>query len=466
MTHLHGIPLEKWVGRMMKCDSGIKKRNSLSRNPVKIVSFDKHGETATVHPSGHKGTEVVKLECLLPWWSRNNDLRIEQNMKPNIEIFHHLPVERFFGRRIKASLGDRGVCVVTLDCVKGDKFGVHWLVRGVRKEEWVSNIVCTPNWPENQDLLQESMNAKAKKPQASIGSLQNAFDQVETTLSPEPHKAAEPLVDQNVDEEPIEAFKLVQEPYTGKETNEELEAKGFIIGPSGQYAKRGQEIQKVPSYVSGKRNGGLGRAASLTPEQRSAIAKKASDARWGNKPTQMKIIKKIVVNIDVAPGWDKDFEELQKTLAAESIHRKAIEEAQKALQEHDGLVQLCVDTLTEKGVEIIWEGAPVFRGPDADDDIHFTSKPTPPKAPIALTQNLAYEGNGATNRFLDKIKELMEPGIRYKGPQLAEMVGMPFEKAFQNRLGTVLRSYKFLKSERRPGISFKFYYLVPETTEE
>lgn len=34
----------------------------------------------------------------------------------------------------------------------------------------------------------------------------------------------------------------------------------------------------------GASKGGKARAAKLTPEQRSAIAKKAAEARWGKKP--------------------------------------------------------------------------------------------------------------------------------------------------------------------------------------
>ena len=75
ITHLYNIPLEVWVGRMMKCDSQKKGAGTLSRNPVKVLAFDADKGTATVHPSGHKRTDLVKINQLLPWWSRNDDLR-------------------------------------------------------------------------------------------------------------------------------------------------------------------------------------------------------------------------------------------------------------------------------------------------------------------------------------------------------------------------------------------------------
>ena len=49
----------------------------------------------------------------------------------------------------------------------------------------------------------------------------------------------------------------------------------------------GEVDDTVPVKAEGQRKGGLkggkSRAKSLTAEQRKAIAKKAADARWGNK---------------------------------------------------------------------------------------------------------------------------------------------------------------------------------------
>ncbi len=398
MTHLHGIPFEQWIGRMVKCNTGLNKRGSLSRNPAKIISFGKNGDTVTVHPSGHKRTEEVSIDSILPWWSRNNDLR--KTMKPNIEIFHHLPVERFFGRRIKASLGDRGVCVVTLDAVKGDKFAVHWLVRGARKEEWVNNVFCTPNWSENQDLFQESMMAKTKKPEQSdgFGITPNSFG-----------KALDVAIE------------------ASKPTEVVLPEKPLPLQAS---------VEKVVSDHP-------------VPKLGPITVQRHTDYPFTQPIMEAhKKIKQIVVNIDADPAWSKDFEELQKTIKAESVHREAIAAAQKALADHDGLVQLCVDSLTEKGVQVIWEGTPVFQ----------TTITIPRSLTSAGTTPDEYLGKGSTERFIKKIKELMEPGIRYTGMQIAEMVGIPFNKTFQNRLGSAMKTDIGLFGEFKKGFDCKFYY--------
>jgi len=43
------------------------------------------------------------------------------------------------------------------------------------------------------------------------------------------------------------------------------------------------EIEKKPGQVKGGKKGGKARAASLTPEQRSEIARVAAQARWKKK---------------------------------------------------------------------------------------------------------------------------------------------------------------------------------------
>lgn len=43
-------------------------------------------------------------------------------------------------------------------------------------------------------------------------------------------------------------------------------------------------VRKTPGTEDGRRRGGLARAASMTPDQRSDIARKAAQARWGQTP--------------------------------------------------------------------------------------------------------------------------------------------------------------------------------------
>lgn len=73
-TTLHGVPLNEWVGRMMK--SSHKNRVSgKARHTVKVISLNPDTKEAVVHPSGHRNTEITPFRHLLPWWSRNDDLR-------------------------------------------------------------------------------------------------------------------------------------------------------------------------------------------------------------------------------------------------------------------------------------------------------------------------------------------------------------------------------------------------------
>jgi hypothetical protein len=72
---LHGVPLHEWIGRMMKGEGPGRGKGRKARNPVKIIGFHNRGKIAEVHPSGHKGMEFVELDKLLPWWTRNDDLR-------------------------------------------------------------------------------------------------------------------------------------------------------------------------------------------------------------------------------------------------------------------------------------------------------------------------------------------------------------------------------------------------------
>jgi nucleotide-binding universal stress UspA family protein len=60
---------------MMKGEGHTKGRGTKARNPVKVIGFNVHGTLAEVHPSGHKGTEWIPIKDLLPWWTRNHDLR-------------------------------------------------------------------------------------------------------------------------------------------------------------------------------------------------------------------------------------------------------------------------------------------------------------------------------------------------------------------------------------------------------
>jgi hypothetical protein len=54
-------------------------------------------------------------------------------------------------------------------------------------------------------------------------------------------------------------------------------------------AKRKNKAAQMLGKLGGLK-GGKARAAKLTPEQRTAIAKKAADSRWGNVPEKHDII--------------------------------------------------------------------------------------------------------------------------------------------------------------------------------
>jgi len=72
---LHGVPIEKWVGRWMKSNRDGGKKGSQNRHPVRVISFFPKTGEAQVIPGGHKQPEIVPISQLLPWWSENDDLR-------------------------------------------------------------------------------------------------------------------------------------------------------------------------------------------------------------------------------------------------------------------------------------------------------------------------------------------------------------------------------------------------------
>jgi hypothetical protein len=58
-----------------------------------------------------------------------------------------------------------------------------------------------------------------------------------------------------------------------------------IVGDATDESSRSPESRQVPAGRAGGRKGGVERAKRLTPEERSEIARKAAEARWGKKPT-------------------------------------------------------------------------------------------------------------------------------------------------------------------------------------
>ncbi len=74
-THLHGVPLQEWVGRQVKLNSRGASGNA--RKPATIKSINGKSATATVQPGGHKGTVDIPITAIHPWWARNDDLRLK-----------------------------------------------------------------------------------------------------------------------------------------------------------------------------------------------------------------------------------------------------------------------------------------------------------------------------------------------------------------------------------------------------
>ena len=72
----------------------------------------------------------------------------------------------------------------------------------------------------------------------------------------------------------VTAFRVVQE-ATQEDTAEEH--------PTPDPTPEERHAAAVALGRLGGRKGGKARAAKLTPEQRSQIAKKAAQARWGNR---------------------------------------------------------------------------------------------------------------------------------------------------------------------------------------
>ena len=80
----------------------------------------------------------------------------------------------------------------------------------------------------------------------------------------------------------INAFRVVQEATSADETDTLVVN---VVQPQSQ-----QSDGKNPNAVAlgrlGGKKGGKARAQKLTAEQRSAIARKAAQARWGNRTTE------------------------------------------------------------------------------------------------------------------------------------------------------------------------------------
>ena len=67
-----GLPAEKFLNRRVR----LKNQHAGHMIAATLVSFPGRGR-AEVRPDSHRGTEVVELERIHPWWSQNPGLKEE-----------------------------------------------------------------------------------------------------------------------------------------------------------------------------------------------------------------------------------------------------------------------------------------------------------------------------------------------------------------------------------------------------
>lgn len=297
MTLLHGHHLEVWKGRIMKSNRDFGRKGSQNRNPVRVVDFTPCGTMAIVHPSGHKQTDTVPVSSLLPFWSRNNDLRTQMSTK--IPKLRNLPLDKFIGRRIKAPIPDQGFCPCVLVAFKGEMATVEIKHRGVPKHYEVKVDTLNPNWASNQDLFQEHMALRGAPEGVEVVSVAKAFDaamdQHPGILIPQPEKAPEPVLASVESIKP----KPTPKPRTTPPVTKTHPSIPFLF------------------------------------------------------PTKQ--VKHLIVGIDAVKGWDSDFEVLQTAIAERADHQEKVTRAMADLAEHDRFIQMCVDALQEKKVGVAWQ---------------------------------------------------------------------------------------------------------------
>lgn len=363
-THLHGVPLQEWVGRQVKLDS--RDAPGDARKPATIKAFNPKAGTAKVQPGGHKGNVEIPLDKILPWWSRNDDLRRkygiqEDGTEPRF-MFMQLPLERFFGRMLKAFLPDQGVAYVLLD--GPSPAGVFVTNRkGVQWEIGIEALL--PNWPDNRDLQQESIAASRGENINSLGkAFETAFKPVAST-----HNHHEPILPTSPETKP--------ESFQGNETEESTTNRpvGTLVGTSRTEVDH-ESSQKGPP--------GRKEQAMTTP---------------------LRSIKRILVDPKASSTWMEDYKALEDALRGVGEAEKDLAAAEHHLAVSRSLVDTYIGALDGVGVQIEWD------------------EPEEPAAPVvSVISGLSELDANRVKSFRATLIKQMNPGRKYTKQALLQIL--------------------------------------------
>ena len=67
-----GIDASLWIGRRVRLNDKRRCAGHFMRGT--LIEIQANGK-AVVRPDGHRGTDVVDLTAVSPWWSQNPDLQ-------------------------------------------------------------------------------------------------------------------------------------------------------------------------------------------------------------------------------------------------------------------------------------------------------------------------------------------------------------------------------------------------------
>jgi hypothetical protein len=67
-----GLPVEKFINRRVR----LKNKAAGHHRPATLLAITSKGKVE-VKPDSHRGTDIVELDCVHPWWAQNPDLKVE-----------------------------------------------------------------------------------------------------------------------------------------------------------------------------------------------------------------------------------------------------------------------------------------------------------------------------------------------------------------------------------------------------
>lgn len=377
----------------------------LSRNPCIIKSFNAKAGTVTVAPKGHKGDEEMEIRHLLPWWSKNNDLREKyfQNGNTSTIMFHHLPLSRFYDRQLKVLMPKRGMLWVKLLGETYDgKAVIEELTLGIKHE--VSLDILLPNWGVNRDLQEESFLAEEAAKGKSINSIANAFNQAKPIVAAIPDLEAKEPATCRADDPPR------------KESQPALPDAGVEERPEGR--KEQAMNQKIKSST---------------------------------------LVRRIIVDPNADDDWMVNYASLKDAITLIAVTEAAIETAKR---EHEAACELAhshSELLKGKGVEVEWCDEPTdtlsevpLKKSESVDDAFDIDAPTDWEMRKIL-------------EFRKKLHKQMIPGREYNKETIVEMLQIHRLSASGNKaISWAFREkpFSFVRANTKNGTTAKYMLMA------